>query len=83
MSESDLWNMLSREDQVANGRAWSFRMAVTAEDADREPNALVSGGYRQGRGSAGHKMEPHDVVIREGMADTVPASGAGGDGNRR
>jgi hypothetical protein len=40
MSENDLWNMLSREDQEWNGRAWSFRMAATDEvDARRGPNS--------------------------------------------
>jgi hypothetical protein len=30
MSENDLWNMLSREDQELNGRAWSREMAAAA-----------------------------------------------------
>jgi hypothetical protein len=27
MNENDLWNMLSKEDQQVNGRAWSIRTA--------------------------------------------------------
>ena len=31
MSENDLWNMLSREDQMVNGRAWSLNVVKSRE----------------------------------------------------
>ena len=33
MSENDLWHMLSREDQIVNGRAWSLK-AVKSREAE-------------------------------------------------
>jgi hypothetical protein len=43
MSENDLWNMVSREDQEVNGRAWSLNTvkpleAVLLADICRQSN---------------------------------------------
>ena len=34
MSENDLWNMLSREDQIVNGRAWSLNAVKSREGVE-------------------------------------------------
>jgi hypothetical protein len=38
MRENDLWNMLSREDKMVNGRAWSLNAVKSreAEEVSRE-----------------------------------------------
>ena len=54
MSENDLWNMLSREDQEWNGRAWSLRMAVAAEASSVDADSNAS----DGRDSASRKDNP-------------------------
>jgi hypothetical protein len=53
MSENDLWNLLSREDQELNGRAWSIRMAVTAESS-----VVANSAAADGRDSASRKDNP-------------------------
>ena len=50
MSENDLWNMLSREDQKINGRAWSLN-AVKSREAEEvlRPDTVREGDEASGQ----------------------------------